>query len=598
MFKWLKSFFKRSVESGTSWISSYMGYTNRFWSASEYISFFIGWQYAAITAIADSVSSLNYRLADKEDNEITHDYLSFITPELIQNIAVFMKMTGSAYVLKVMYNNKILGLSMLLPQYLSAVVDEKGNLCYWNYTSWGWSFRLEPFEVMVFAEFNPYQRYPYITKWYSPLQAIAMTIRWEKEIEDWNYALLTNDAPPGMVLTTEQWLTEEQVQVLKEGWERNHTWARNVWKLAIFPFWIKPNFLQSSPKEMEFIAQQNWDRDKILAIYKVPKAVLGIGEGVNVGNVKAFNQIFASRCIEPLAKKIARVFNDGLFKGIGVFEFVNVLPTDEEAVKEHYLSWGITRNEYRQELGYKPVKWGDEFVDGLVAEVEKERSGERKREWNMDFKAIVNGNIKWTDEWMQRRWEEREKRYEEYEKLLKKCFLKVFEKQEKDVLRYSKWLEKKYGALYYLSLKKWVNEIVQKEWERAMEEVGGEREFVVDEKIVRKMIQELVEKIDSVTEEKLKCSDDVWDVFRELKNERLEKIVRTECVGFWCFAEIEAWKQSGKVKYKQWWTVVDERVCPSCWKLHGKRALLDEEFDEGVGGIPRHPNCRCMITWF
>ena len=108
MFKWLKSFFKRSVETGTSWISSYMGYTNRFWSASEYISFFIGWQYAAITAIADSVSSLNYRLADKEGNEITHDYLSFITPELIQNIAVFMKMTGSAYVLKVMYNNKIL----------------------------------------------------------------------------------------------------------------------------------------------------------------------------------------------------------------------------------------------------------------------------------------------------------------------------------------------------------------------------------------------------------------------------------------------------------------------------------------------------------
>jgi hypothetical protein len=29
---------------------------------------------------------------------------------------------------------------------------------------------------------------------------------------------------------------------------------------------------------MEFIAQQNWDRDKILAIYKVPKAILGIGE--------------------------------------------------------------------------------------------------------------------------------------------------------------------------------------------------------------------------------------------------------------------------------------------------------------------------------
>lgn len=107
---------------------------------------------------------------------------------------------------------------------------------------------------------------------------------------------------------------------------------------------------------MEFIAQQNWDRDKILAIYKVPKAILGIGEGVNVGNVQAFNQTFASRCIEPLAKKIARVLNDQLFKGVGVFEFLNVLPTDEEAVRNHYFAGGITRNEYRQELGYKPIK--------------------------------------------------------------------------------------------------------------------------------------------------------------------------------------------------------------------------------------------------
>jgi hypothetical protein len=29
---------------------------------------------------------------------------------------------------------------------------------------------------------------------------------------------------------------------------------------------------------MEFISQQQRDRDKILAIYKVPKAVVGIGE--------------------------------------------------------------------------------------------------------------------------------------------------------------------------------------------------------------------------------------------------------------------------------------------------------------------------------
>jgi hypothetical protein len=51
-------------------------------------------------------------------------------------------------------------------------------------------------EVLVFAEFNPFERYPYTTRGYSPLQALAMTLWGEKEIEKWNYSLLSNDVPP------------------------------------------------------------------------------------------------------------------------------------------------------------------------------------------------------------------------------------------------------------------------------------------------------------------------------------------------------------------------------------------------------------------
>ena len=288
MFNRIKNIFKKSEwNSPSSWISFLWWFLwNTTIRDNEYVKFFIGWQYAAITAIADSVSSLDYRLSDWHDKQINHKYMDLITPDLIQNIAIFMKMTWTAYVWKVMAWNSIIWLDMLLPWNISPVIDTNWNLLYWNY-AWNWkSIRLEVDEVMVFAEFNPYERYPYITRGYSPIQAIAMTVRWEKEIEDWNYSLLTNDVPPGMVLTTDQPLTQEQVLAIKSNWEANHTWAKNVGKLAILPFWIKPNNVQASPKEMEFIAQQNWDRDKILAIYKVPKAILGIGEWVNVGNVK------------------------------------------------------------------------------------------------------------------------------------------------------------------------------------------------------------------------------------------------------------------------------------------------------------------------
>lgn len=76
---------------------------------------------------------------------------------------------------------------------------------------------------MVFAEFNPSQRYPYITRGYSPIQAIAMTVRSEKEIEQWNHSLLVHDVPPGMILTTDQAMSIDQLKTIKESWESRHT---------------------------------------------------------------------------------------------------------------------------------------------------------------------------------------------------------------------------------------------------------------------------------------------------------------------------------------------------------------------------------------
>ena len=627
MFNRIKNIFKKSEWNSSSWISFLWWFLwNTTIRDNEYVKFFIWWQYAAITAIADTVSSLDYRLSDWHDKQINHKYMDLITPDLIQNIAIFMKMTWTAYVWKVKAWNSIIWLDMLLPWNISPVIDTNWNLLYWNY-AWNWkSIRLEVDEVMVFAEFNPYERYPYITRGYSPIQAIAMTVRWEKEIEDWNYSLLTNDVPPGMVLTTDQPLTQEQVLAIKSNWEANHTWAKNVGKLAILPFWIKPNNVQASPKEMEFIAQQNWDRDKILAIYKVPKAVLGIGEWVNVGNVKSFNQIYSLRCIQPLTKKIARVFNDKLFDWIGLFEFLNVLPTDEDQVREHYLSWWITRNEYRQELWYNPIKWGDVFYDWTECNT-VEDSQKSDTYSSINFKSIVKSNIPWSEWWMIKRHINKNNRYLAYEKKLREWFLKVFSKQEKTIINEfeNKWfasnkavkvkLEKRFYWVYQLFLKDTVEEIVKKEWERASKEINAKSPFEYDENVakqLKEMLTKLAKEVDSVTDTNLlnaiwKAVDE-WlspaetkevleGVFEDLKTYRLERIIRTESIRYWTYAEEEARRQSWVVKYKQRWTALDERTCKECWDLHGKKIPLNENFaDDNYWDViwsPLHPNCRC-----
>ena len=641
MFTRIKNIFKKSESGFLSLFGGFNG--DKTIKDHEYVNFFVSWQYAAITAIADSLSGLNWRIANKQDKEIKHEYSDFITPELLQNIAIFMKMTGTAYVWKVMNNRKVLGLSLLLPWNISPQIDNNGYLKNWIYWDGGKQIILQPEEVMVFAEFNPSQRYPYITRGYSPIQAIAMTIRGEKEIEKRNYAILNNDTPPGMILSTEQAMSKEQIEKVRESREARHSGAENTRKLAILPFGIKPINLQASPKEMEFVAQQAWDRDKILAIYKVPKAILGIGEGVNVGNVKAFNQTFASRCIEPLAKKIARVFNDQLFNGIWIFEFVNILPTDEEEIRNHYFAGGITRNEYRQELGYKPIKWGDVFADGTEAVITEEK---KDNVWMtmkaVNFQDIVKSNIPRSEEWMQKRWVQKQKKNIDYEQKLKVWFQKIFDQQKKDILKkfdqdnkkgfkkYDYQLLLKYYTLYHIFLRPTVEEIMVQEGLRAMSELNVDIEFNPNtdkiKKELKQKIQLIAKNVDALTDEKIgkvvemglagnmqpeEIKKELVKVFDELQGRRLETIVRTEAIRFGTYAEQSAREQSGVVQSKQWWTAIDERVCEYCGKMHGKKVALQEDFFqkgsvmlgnnwgklkleyENVIGSPLHPNCRC-----
>ena len=176
-------------------------------------------------------------------------------------------------------------------------------------------------------------------------------------------------------------------------------------------------------------------------------------------------------------------------------------------------------------------------------------------------------------------------------------------------------INKKYYAVYQLYLKDTVKEIVKSEWDRALDELDLNKTFQYNEKIARKvkdMITQVAKEVDSVTDSNLlnaiwkatnewlspsEIKDAIQWVFEDLKTERLDKIIRTESIRYWTYAEQEAREQSWVVKYKQRWTALDERTCESCWKIHWKKIPLNGEFSKDnywdVIGSPLHPNCRC-----
>lgn len=102
---------------------------------------------------------------------------------------------------------------------------------------------------------------------------------------------------------------------------------------------------------------------------------------------------------------------------------------------------------------------------------------------------------------------------------------------------------------------------------------------------------------------------------------RANNIARTESARAQTYADVAAWKQSGVVEYKRWYTAQDERVCPYCASMDGqveKVALnffnkgdkLEVDYTTGSGkettgtlkfdydsikGAPLHSSCRCVL---
>jgi len=102
---------------------------------------------------------------------------------------------------------------------------------------------------------------------------------------------------------------------------------------------------------------------------------------------------------------------------------------------------------------------------------------------------------------------------------------------------------------------------------------------------------------------------------------RADNIARTESARAQTYADISAWKQSGVVEGKQWYTAQDERVCPYCSDMDGLEiGLTRNYFNKGdklevdyttnagkettgtlkfsydsVKGAPLHASCRCVL---
>lgn len=120
-----------------------------------------------------------------------------------------------------------------------------------------------------------------------------------------------------------------------------------------------------------------------------------------------------------------------------------------------------------------------------------------------------------------------------------------------------------------------------------------------------------------------KLSKRVAEVFDIAKGYRTTRIARTEVIQASNYGAEAGYIQSGVVQYKEWLTAKDERLCPFCNSMNGKRiglaetylakgedmVILDPKDESGrtiqaamtnthddIKAPPLHPNCRCTLV--
>ena len=102
---------------------------------------------------------------------------------------------------------------------------------------------------------------------------------------------------------------------------------------------------------------------------------------------------------------------------------------------------------------------------------------------------------------------------------------------------------------------------------------------------------------------------ELTDIYGDTIRNRTENIVRTETQRIANWSTDKAYKESGVVEAKEWFTAEDERTCEDCAELHEKIVSVEDTFyDKGdelesgvvidyddVGYPPLHPGCRCTL---
>ena len=348
------------------------------WKTEEYLKQAKGWVYSCVSAISDEIATTNFHLYQRKGNEVEeifeHDLLDLLFKvndyttkfdhwwltqeylELVGEAPWLLDRSGE--------DGKPVAMYLLRPDKLSIKFDKDKIIGKYVY-------EISPQQK---EEFEPEQiifiKYPSPSKplrGRGTLEAATQTVDLDFYAEKWNVNFFYNAARPDALLTTKGKLTSDQIKRLHHQWKKQFQGIDKVSKLAVLEAGLEYKQLQLSQKDMDFLEQQKFSRDKILSIFRVPKSVIAISDDVNRSNAETGAYAFARWTIKPKMTRIVAQLNEFLVPMFGddlFLTFDDPVPENVEMkIKEYKEALGpsswMTVNEVREKEGMSPIHGGD-----------------------------------------------------------------------------------------------------------------------------------------------------------------------------------------------------------------------------------------------
>ena len=383
---------------------------------SDYLNEMKGWTGTSVTAIADQLASIKIRLykytKDGSEEVVQHDVLDLLFKvndfttkfDHFWLTQAYLELTGEAPWFIEKKGNKIVNIFFLRPDRLRPIVGDDRLISGYKYkVGNAEEIDLKLDEVIFLKYPNPANPFRGI----GTLQMAARTVDIDNYSEEWNKMFYQNSAHPDSILTvdTDQ-MGDDQKNELKKSLKSQYQGFKKAHQTMVLFGNMKWENIGFTQKDMDFLEQQKFSRDKILGIFRVPKAIVSQTDGVNFASAKTAENIFAKYTIDPKMERLIQQLNEFLlpqFPGTEnmFLDYDSPVPTDKETdakiwaegLKNGY----YTINEVRQELNLPEVEGGDEiYLPFNLAPLGTERGAQPKtlayKDKNIKKKALHEDN--------------------------------------------------------------------------------------------------------------------------------------------------------------------------------------------------------------